>query len=146
MSKQKILPSPEKMQPSLNDLVKKRELLSKAAQLYSKELTEEVVELWDGLLLDYSVDDCAYAFDYHFRNGRYFPKPADILEAIKNYRDTNALLQAPHRYPNHGQGYGLADVQILWKLHAEKRAEVNRPLTDAEKEACLDELDRLKQR
>ena len=42
--------------------------------------------------------------------------------------------------------YGIGDVGVLMKLMNQKRAEVNRPLTDAEKEACLDELDRLKQR
>jgi len=42
-----------------------------------------------------------------------------------------------------GRQYGVNHVEILWKLHAEKRARLKRNLTAREQAALLDELDRL---
>ena len=139
---QKKLPLPAKTAQSSTDLMAKRELLMKAALLYSRELSEEVVGLWDGLLDGYSVDECSYAFDYHMRNGKFFPKPADILETIRNYRETNALLRKPPRYANQGQGYGENEVRALWQIFNERYPELKRRLSDEEVDGLLDELDR----
>jgi hypothetical protein len=43
--------------------------------------------------------------------------------------------------PDGGHGYGAADIAELWKIHKKKRAQLGRPLTEAELNSCLNELD-----
>lgn len=139
---QKKLPLPERTAKSLIDLTAKHELLIKTALLYSKELSEELIELWDGLLDGYSVDECSYAFEHHMRNGKFFPKPADILETIRNYRETNALFRKPPRYEKHGEGYGENEIRALWQIFNQRYPGLQRRLSDEEVDELIDELDR----
>lgn len=44
--------------------------------------------------------------------------------------------------PDGGHQYGSADIQELWKIHKNKRAQLGRELTEAELISCLNELDR----
>src|SRR2546430_5429570 len=120
---------------------KKSELLARTAMLFSKEMSEELVELWAGLLAAYSVTECEYAFDNWNRNGHFFPKPAQIIEQIAAYREQNRY--QVKRDPQAGKGYGEKDVLILWKLVRERMAENPYPLTEREQAMLLDKLDEI---
>ena len=109
--------------------------------LFSKEMSEELVELWAGLLAAYSVTECEYAFDNWNRNGHFFPKPAQIIEQIAAYREQNRY--QVKRDPQAGKGYGEKDVLILWKLVRERMAENPYPLTEREQAILLDRLDEI---
>jgi len=74
------------------------------------------------------------------RNGKFFPRPANILELVEVYRDGNRYRPVP-RYPNQGKGYGEADVLILSKLHQKRREHLQGPLSDSDLAALVDELD-----
>jgi hypothetical protein len=139
---QKTLPLQDKTPTSLAELQQKRELLAREARFRSKVLTEEIVELWDAILKDYSVSECEYAFEHWIRNGHFFIKPPDFTDIVAMYRNTNRLLQKPKRFENHGEGYGEADVQWLMKSVPLKMAEVCRPLISEDVDELLDELDR----
>ena len=54
------------------------------------------------------------------------------------YRESG---QSP-KFAHFGQGYGAQDISFLWKLFKNKRDVLKRPLTDAEINGLLDELDR----
>ena len=104
-------------------------------------MSEELVELWAGLLAPYSVTECEYAFDNWNRNGHFFPKPAQIIEQIAAYREQNRY--QVKRDPQAGKGYGEKDVLILWKLVRERMAENPYPLTEREQAMLLDRLDEI---
>jgi hypothetical protein len=137
---QKTLPLPARTGTSSIECEKKRALLAKAAVLFSKELTEELVLLWDSILASCSVEECEYAMDQWMRNGKFFPKPANVLELVETYRDGNRYRNPP-RYENQGKGYGEADVLILAKLHGKRRAHLQGPLSDKDLADLVDELD-----
>lgn len=44
--------------------------------------------------------------------------------------------------PDGGHQYGQHDITELWKIHKKKSAQLGRPLTEAELNSCLNELDR----
>ncbi len=140
MGNQKTLPLPARTETSLIECEKKRALLGKAALLFSKELTEELILLWDSILANCLAEECEYAMEQWMRNGKFFPRPANILELVEVYRDGNRYRPVP-RYPNQGKGYGEADVLILSKLHQKRREHLQGPLSDSDLAALVDELD-----
>ena len=122
-----------------------------------KELTPEEIENWHRDLGVFPKGTIEYAFDNWRRNGRYFPVYGDIL-------DLCVAFQPPELQPvcdvackrRHGRGYGenpargLHDVIMLnelvrRKIEREKRTAAQ-PLTDAEIEGLLDELDKMRGR
>lgn len=118
--------------------------LTRTALLFSKTLTVDEGQVWKEFLATYSSAAIEYAFENWQRNGRFFPKPADILELIRAFyvaqRDTYQAADYG------GGGYGSADCLALWKLFHEKYPKpVGRPLTREERKALIDELDRRKQ-
>ena len=139
---QKLLPLPAITEKSLHESRQKRELLAKVALLLTKELSEEFLEMWDQILLPYSVDEVDYAVEYWLRNGQFFPKPAQLLQVIRTYRDGNRYLKS-QRYPGHGQGYGETDVDVLWNLFKARREKLKRPMGEEDTAILLDELDKL---
>jgi hypothetical protein len=142
MPKQKTLPLPERTGNCSNACEQKRQLFAKMALLWSKELTEDLLLLWDEILKGYSVDEVDYAVEHWMRNGHFWPKPADILQLVSVYREDKRYLKIP-RYENHGQGYGEKDIKILWHLMAKRRAYLQGPLGEEDTAILLDELDEM---
>lgn len=50
--------------------------------MFNRELTEEDYEMWKKFLEPYPLPSIEYAFDNWVRNGKLWPKPANILELI----------------------------------------------------------------
>lgn len=50
--------------------------------MFNRELTEQDYELWQKLLKPYPLKAIEYAFENWGRNGKQFPRPANILELI----------------------------------------------------------------
>jgi hypothetical protein len=89
-----------------------------------------------------------FAFDNWNRNGRYFPKPKDVLEQVEVYRQT--VPKNKYGYPDcdaickaqHGKGYSGEDILWLWKRYNDMLATLpNRAMTEAEVDGLLRELD-----
>lgn len=128
-------------QNALSDHSAKSILIQTCQALFSKELTTEETDFWAKLLKPVPVAAVRYAFDNWNRNARFFPKPKDILELVEAF---NLSKIGPRRkvYEHHGQGYGEKDVLYLWQRYSQKRAELNRTLTDNEVEVLMLDLDK----
>lgn len=138
MSNQRKLLDNSTTMPSLGDSA--AECLRKAAVLFSKTLTPELVEIWAHVLKDYSPQAIEYAFENWMRNGEYFPKPVNIEELCKAYM--GEVRYRPIHFEHHGKGYGENDIKILWQIWVAKATELKRPLTLEEKEACWNEMNK----
>lgn len=57
--------------------------------MFNRELTEQDYELWQKLLCSYPQKAIEYAFENWGRNGKQFPKPANILELIGAWSISN---------------------------------------------------------
>lgn len=65
-----------------------------------------------------------------------------VVGAVKRCDHTEGHSPVLDVDPDGGHQYGSADIAELWKIHKKKRAELGRPLTEAELNSCLNELDR----
>ena len=121
-------------------------ILQTSLSLFSKELTDGESNYWLMVMDEWTVPEMRYAFDNWNRNGRYFPKPKDIIEQIEAFRLSKS------RYGNpacddlcrsrHGRGYGKEDIIWLMDRYLAKRKAIgNRTLKDGEVNNLLDELD-----
>ncbi len=63
------------------------EILTTAAGLYEKDLTEMVIEVYYQTLQGYSIEDISATFTKHIKSSKYFPKPAEILEVLHGVGD-----------------------------------------------------------
>jgi hypothetical protein len=115
--------------------------LNDTAMLYARVIQAEEFSIWKKFLESEPPQAVDWAFQDWQRNGRFFPRPHDILELIAAFK---VKIDPPkrERYEHHGEGYGEQDIKLLWRLQKEKRTAVNRPLTDAEIDGLLNELDR----
>lgn len=52
------------------------------AKLFSKDLTPTEYKLWTGILKDFTDPAIEWGFEMWQRNGKFFPKPAEILEHV----------------------------------------------------------------
>ena len=59
-----------------------------AAKVFSRDITATEYKLWTGILCDYTDPAVEWAFSSWTRTGRFFPKPAEILELIHAYGST----------------------------------------------------------
>jgi len=57
--------------------------------VFNRELTEADYELWGRILAPYPVKAIDFAFDNWGRNGKVWPKPANILELIAAWNLSN---------------------------------------------------------
>ena len=55
------------------------------AKLFGRDVTASEYKLWTGILRDYQDNCIEWAFDTWNRNGKFFPKPAEILELIHSF-------------------------------------------------------------
>lgn len=117
-------------------------LLKTHQALFGKDLSDDEARVWLGVMRDFSIIELRYAFDNWARNGKFFPKPKDIIELCDAFR-----LSHPSNfgYPNcddlcksrHWRGYGENDVKWLLRRYFEERKKPQ-PMTA---EQLLEELD-----
>lgn len=66
-------------------------LMVGAGEIYNKEITKPLVQIYFSSLGEYSIDDVSKAFNDHLldaEHGTFFPKPADIARLINKNQPT----------------------------------------------------------
>ena len=105
--------TPEIMPPS-TPLSLRAEWLKTQQSMHGKTLTENELRVWTEFLDCFADREIEYAFSNWTRNGKFFPKPADIRELIEAYRESNRPtfhLESPRH-----TGFGKVQVLALWEL------------------------------
>jgi hypothetical protein len=114
-------------------------MLQRAANLFGKDMTESETEVWADILNGVSQDACEYAFENWFRNGKFFPRPANILELVQTYASNQPREVCDDACKRrHGRGYDTNDLLWLWK---KRQASGATKWTKADYEAAMQELD-----
>src|SRR6266850_7607674 len=62
--------------------------LQETADIFQKDLTATDLKVWGGILYEFSDAAVSWAMDNWNRNGRFFPKPAEILELLHSFGTT----------------------------------------------------------
>ena len=65
------------------------------SEVYDKEITQPLMQLYFESLKDYSIKEVSAAFTRHIKtpdSGRFFPKPADVIQMLEGSADDKALL------------------------------------------------------
>ncbi len=63
-------------------------LMTSTGEMYSKEISTDLIKLYYEILINYSINDVKKGFSKHILNpkhGSFFPKPADITRNIKTF-------------------------------------------------------------
>jgi hypothetical protein len=131
--------------PPLSKLDRIGELLQVHSETFpNKELNPAEIARWEMALKDYRLEAIEFAFDNWWRNGQFFPVPADILSLCDAWLPKEQVARGCTKEckERHHKGYSETDVLKLWNLFNKKRAEVNRALTESEQEELLDALDK----
>jgi hypothetical protein len=68
---------------SLPTAIEKQLIL--AGQVFSKHLVPEEIELWETSLSKQPAEAVEWAFTEHLKVGQFFPKPAEILERVREW-------------------------------------------------------------
>ena len=77
-----------------NDILKFTSLIATIGELYGKEVSGELTDIYWQTLRRFEWEDLALAFGAHISNpdsGQFFPKPADIVRFIEGTGETKAL-------------------------------------------------------
>jgi hypothetical protein len=53
-------------------------------EMFEKKLSKKIIKIYWQALKPYTDEECEYAFKDVFSTARFFPKPADIIEKIKD--------------------------------------------------------------
>lgn len=117
------------------------EQLNKTCLLFARTLDSKEVEVWAHILGELPSNAMRYAFENWQRNGRFFPKPKDILDLVDAYKLARTPA-GPAHYEHHGQGYGEGDLKALWKMVSAKGIDDKRKLTEADIWGLLGEIDK----
>lgn len=113
--------------------------LTVQTRIHGKDMTVEEAEVWKKKLSHYSDSAIEYAFEAWERNGKFFPKPAEIIELIDAHNQSH-LAPLP-RYENHGGGLNEKDVLAMYKLFLERWPKpIGRKLTQDEKDQFLSDF------
>ena len=65
------------------------EQLNKTCLLFSRTLDPAEIEVWRKFLEPIPPGPIVYAFENWQRNGRFFPKPKDILELVEVFKENS---------------------------------------------------------
>lgn len=73
----------------MNDSDKKAfaELMVGNGEMYNKQVSKSLMQIYFDTLIDYSIDDLRVGFSKHSldsKNGSFFPKPADIVRHLQS--------------------------------------------------------------
>lgn len=114
------------------------------AEIFVKELSARELGVWTAVLQDRSDAAVEWSCSNWIRNGKFFPKPSEILELIQAFRNL------PENQPRqcdiecqkrHGKGYHTNDVNWLFKRYlAALKTDPKVKITD-----LMDELDSKRQ-
>jgi hypothetical protein len=63
--------------------------LTTTAKVFSKDFTAKEYKLWTGILSDYSDTAVEWAFENWQRSGKFFPKPAELLELLHTFSSSS---------------------------------------------------------
>ena len=93
--------------------------LEGASQIFGKELGAEETKTWTVVLRACSDSSIVWAFESWSRNGKFFPKPSEILELVQafNVSQLQPNKCAPECQRRHGKGYHTNDVNWLFKAY-----------------------------
>lgn len=117
--------------------------LEATAELFGKELSGSELEIWTSVLHRYPDSSVDWACATWQRNGKFFPKPSEILELIQSFMATQSQPQKCEQecQRRHGKGYHTNDVNWLFKRYLVAiKDDPKANLTD-----LLDELDSKRQ-
>ena len=92
-------------QPALNERSAKLTILKTSQLLFSKEMPDEEQNYWLSVMDPISVAGWRYAFENWNRNGRFFPKPKDILELVDAYKLSKTRPPLPPGCPQCVEGW-----------------------------------------
>lgn len=67
------------------------ECLDRTRRLFSRELSVEEVGIWKKLLESFPSKGIEQAFENYQREGKFFPKPKDIIERIEDWKAANRM-------------------------------------------------------
>jgi hypothetical protein len=110
----------------------------------NKELLTEEIQHWHADLGPFTAQAIEYAFECWRRNGHFFPVYGDIIDlciAFEPISTTRRGCSIECR-ERHGKGYNENDVAKLFKLYETRMSQLSRPMTDAEIDKLLDDLDK----
>lgn len=88
-------------QSGLSEPSAKQALLKTCQAMFSKDLTEEETAFWANLLQSIEVEALRFAFDNWNRSGRFFPKPAEILELVEAFNLSKRKIEGEFRPCGH---------------------------------------------
>lgn len=117
--------------------------LEDTAELFSKDLTATELGIWTSILQRHNDAAVEWACSNWVRNGKFFPKPSEILELIHAFESSQSQPQKcePECQRRHGKGYHTNDVTWLFKRYtAELKTNPQVKLSD-----LMDELDKNRQ-
>jgi hypothetical protein len=108
------------------------------------ELTDAEIEHWHKDLSPWPIAAIEWAFDCWRRNGRFFPVYGDILDLVTAWEPAETTKRGCSREckNRHGKGYNENDIAKLFKMYTARMNEISRPITDAEIEVMLYDLDK----
>ncbi len=122
-------------------LEKWKDELNKTSLLFARTLEPGEWQIWGKFLEDVPDRAVEYAFSNWQKNGRFFPKPKDILDLVAAFeigRDGTTRISFEH----YGKGYGGGDFKALWKMVSAKSIGLGRKLTEPEIWEALGEIDK----
>lgn len=76
-------------------------IMASTGELYEKEISKSVFQMYFSSLAEYDIKKIRKAFEEHIKTpvvGRYFPKPADIIDAIKKKQGVTVRLVSGSKY------------------------------------------------
>lgn len=93
--------------------------LETTSEIFGKELGPNEMKIWTNILRGCSDSSIEWAFDSWSRNGKFFPKPSEIIELIQafNFTQTRPQQCEPECQQRHGKGYHGNDVVWLFKRY-----------------------------
>jgi hypothetical protein len=91
---------PQTSKPPVSSSDAIRQFLVKAGEIYSKQITAPLVSIWLEALAGYRVEVLESLFGQAFRNCKFFPTPADVLEPVKKAEEGSAPLEAELKWAN----------------------------------------------
>jgi len=78
--------------PSMQSLAN---CLGRTALLFSRQLTTDEGKVWMDLVGIYSSKAIEFAFENWQRNGRFFPKPKEIIDLCESYKQSQLVEYRP---------------------------------------------------
>lgn len=67
------------------------QFITAICEMHNREISEFMVRIYWEALKPFTDVECEIAFNEIFVSGRYFPKPVDIIEAIRGSSDVRAI-------------------------------------------------------